>query len=409
MLSSHNLLSPANGHPVVSPSQDIVLGIYYLTSMVEGSVGEGSAFDSREEALRACEYGYLKLRSRIKFYSGDTMIETTPGRLIFNSLLPQGYEFVNYVVGDKQLSKIIADVLYKFGPNATVKMLDDIKANGYFYATKFGPTISVSDIIVPQEKKDIIAEEDKKVEAIENEYRNGFITDEERYNRVINLWTTVNEKIADRMFDTFAASQNGMNPIYAMAQSGARGSKQQIRQLAGMRGLMAKPTGEIIEVPIRANFKEGLNVLEYFISTNGARKGLADTALKTADAGYLTRRLVDIAQDVVINMRDCGTTVGIDLRAIKEGDDTIESLGSRALGRTLLYDLIHPVTGEVLRKADEVIDEPIAKMIDELQIDSVEIRSVLILRGPSRSLRQVLRPQPGHISVPLKWERPWVS
>ena len=377
MLATHNLLSPANGHPVVTPSQDIVLGIYYLTSLVEGSSGEGSYFGSKDDAIRSVEYGYVKLRTKIKFLMNDEFVETTPGRLIFNELLPDDYPFINEAIGDKALSKIIADVLYKHGQNVTVNMLDNIKEKGYYYATLFGPTISVSDIIVPAAKKEIVAEEDKKVEAIENEYRNGFITDEERYNKVVNVWTSANDIIADKMFENLVASQNGSNPIYAMVQSGARGSKQQIRQLAGMRGLMAKPTGEIIEVPIRANFKEGLTVLEYFISTNGARKGLADTALKTADAGYLTRRLVDIAQDVVITMEDCDTTVGIDLRAIKEGDNAIESLGSRALGRTLLYDLVHPVTREVICKADEIVDEMVAEKIDQLNIDFIEIRSVL--------------------------------
>ena len=377
MLSIHNLLSPANGHPVVTPTQDIVLGIFYLTSLSEGAAGEGKYFDDEFDISRSVDHGQIKLRSKIKFLMGDDFVETTAGRLIFNKLLPKGYEFVNRMVNDKELSKIISDVLRKYGPDVTVKMLDDIKDYGYQYSTIFAPTISMSDIIVPTLKKEIIAEEDKKVESIENEYRNGFITDEERYNRVINVWTNANEVIAERMFEELSRSANGFNPIYVMAQSGARGSKQQIRQLAGMRGLMAKPSGEIIEVPIRANFKEGLTVLEYFISTNGARKGLADTALKTADAGYLTRRLVDIAQDVVINMIDCGTTVGIDVHAIKEGDDIIESLGARALGRTMLYDLLHPVTGEVLCKADEIVTEEIADLIDQLDIDSIEIRSVL--------------------------------
>jgi len=377
MLSSNNLLSPANGHPVVTPSQDIVLGIFYLTSMIDGGLGEGKMFDDETQVQREVDHGQVKLRSKIKFLMNDEFIETTPGRLIFNELLPDDYPYVNEVVGDKYLSKIIADVLRQFGSNVTVKMLDDVKSNGYRYATYFGPTISMSDIIVPDAKKAIVAEEDQKVIAIENEYRNGFITDEERYNRVINLWTNANEIIADTMFEELSKHEGGMNPIYVMAMSGARGSKQQIRQLAGMRGLMAKPNGEIIEVPIRANFKEGLTVLEYFISTNGARKGLADTALKTADAGYLTRRLVDIAQDVVIGMDDCGATVGIDIHAIKEGDDVIESLGARALGRTLLYDLIHPVTGDVICKADDIIDEDIADLLDQLNVDSIEIRSVL--------------------------------
>jgi len=377
MLSTNNLLSPANGHPVVTPSQDIVLGIYYLTDMILESKGEGKYFDTLEDVLRAIDHDQIKYRTKIKFFMNDDWVETTAGRLVFNDILPEGYPFINEVVGDKKISAIIASVFKKFGPNVTVKMLDDIKDTGYLYGTRFAPTISMSDIIIPPEKKDIIDIEDKKVVSIENEYRNGYITDEERYNRVINLWTEANEKIADVMFQGFENNMGGHNPIFIMAVSGARGSKQQIRQLAGMRGLMAKPSGEIIEVPIKANFKEGLTVLEYFISTNGARKGLADTALKTADAGYLTRRLVDIAQDVVINEIDCGTTVGIDIFAIKEGDTVIDSLGSRVLGRTLLYDLINPVTGEILSKADEVIDEEIADIIDEIEIDSIEIRSVL--------------------------------
>ncbi|MBP7738010.1 MAG: DNA-directed RNA polymerase subunit beta' [Spirochaetes bacterium] len=378
MLSSHNLLSPANGHPVVSPTQDIVLGIFYLTSILEGAPGEGKLFDEESELLRAVDYGQVKMRSKIKFVNkNNEIIETSAGRLIFNGLLPAGHPFVNRVINDKELSHLISVILRQYGPNVTVKMLDDIKEAGYKYATIFAPTISMSDIIVPTVKREIIVEEDKKLEKIENEYRNGYITNEERYNRVINLWTNANEIIADKMFEELSANTNGFNPIYVMAQSGARGSKQQIRQLAGMRGLMAKPSGEIIEVPIRTNFKEGLTVLEYFISTNGARKGLADTALKTADAGYLTRRLVDIAQDVVISTVDCGTTIGIDIYAIKEGDDVIESLGDRALGRTLLYDLLHPVTGDVICKADEIVTEEIAELIDQLDIDSIEIRSVL--------------------------------
>ena len=377
MMSTNNLLSPANGHPVVTPSQDIVLGIYYLTDLIEGSVGEDKHFDDMIDVLRAVDQKQIRYRSRINYLMGEEFVQTTAGRLIFNEILPKGYPFVNNVITDKGLSAIIARTFKDFGPNETVRMLDEVKETGYRYATFFAPTISVSDILIPAAKKQIIEEEDKKVEVIENEYRNGFITDEERYNRVINLWTEANEKIANVMFEELEQDMDGHNSIFIMAKSGARGSKQQIRQLAGMRGLMAKPSGEIIEVPIRSNFKEGLTVLEYFISTNGARKGLADTALKTADAGYLTRRLVDIAQDVVINHDDCGTTVGIDIYPIKEGDMVIESLGARVLGRTLLYDLINPVTGEILSKSDEVINEDIADIIDEIEIDSIEIRSVL--------------------------------
>ncbi len=377
MLSANNLLSPANGHPIATPTQDIVLGIYYLTSELETKPEEVKYFDDEDEILRSIDYGQINIRSKIKFLVNGEFFETTPGRLTFNKLMPEGYPYVNRVINDKGLSGIISEIFRKYGPTATVKVLDDIKETGYKYATLFAPTISMSDIVVPTEKQQIIGEADKKVEEIENEYRMGFITNEERYNRVINVWTTTNEEIAEKMFEELSHNQNGYNPIYIMAQSGARGSKQQIRQLAGMRGLMAKPSGEIIDVPIRANFREGLTVLEYFISTNGARKGLADTALKTADAGYLTRRLVDIAQDVVINMEDCGTTVGIDIIPLKEGDEIIESLGSRALGRTMLYDLIHPVTGEVICKSDEVVNEEIAAKIDELNMDSIEIRSVL--------------------------------
>jgi DNA-directed RNA polymerase subunit beta' len=392
MLSANNLLSPANGHPVVSPTQDIVLGNYYQTMMQENDGMPFKFFDDVDEVLRAVDRGVIRFRSKIKFLISEKSIETspgsvisvkndyietTPGRLVFNSFLPADYHFINYAVNDKGLSKIIAAILLRYGSSVTVKFLDAIKENGFKFATHFGPTISMSDIIVPQFKKELIEMEDKKVEVIENEYRNGFIADDERYNRVINLWTNANEVISEKMFEELSVNQDGFNPVYIMAQSGARGSKQQIRQLAGMRGLMAKPSGEIIEVPIRANFKEGLTVLEYFISTNGARKGLADTALKTADAGYLTRRLVDIAQDVVITMEDCFTSVGIDVYAIKEGDDVIESLGNRALGRTLMYDLIHPVTGEIICKADEIITEEISEIIDNLNIDSIEIRSVL--------------------------------
>ncbi len=376
MLSSNNLLSPANGQPITTPTQDIVLGICYLTS--EFAVDESQKyFDDEADVLKAIDYGQIKVRTKIKFLINGEFIETTGGRLIFNKVLPEGFPFVNKTVTDKDLSKLISDIFRKFGHMVTVKTLDKIKEIGYKYATYFAPTISMSDIVIPKEKYQLIKEADKKVEQIENEYRSGFITDEERYNRVVNVWTNTNEEVAEMAFKGLSVERAGFNPINMMAYSGARGSKQQIRQLAGMRGLMAKPSGEIIDIPIRANFKEGLNVLEYFISTNGARKGLADTALKTADAGYLTRRLVDIAQDVVITMEDCGTTIGIDIQPIKEGDEIIESLGERVLGRTLLYDLVHPVSGKVIFKADEIIDEDGADLIDELNIDSIEIRSVL--------------------------------
>jgi DNA-directed RNA polymerase subunit beta' len=377
MLSTNNLLSPANGEPIVTPSQDIVLGIYYLTAELSNAVGEGKYFDDLDEVMRSVDYGQIKLRTKIKYLIDDEFIETTAGRLMFNERLPKGNKFINHVVGKKELGKIIADIFHNFGPTETVQVLDGIKQLGYTYATYFAPTISVSDIIIPDKKYEIIGAANKEVEKIEEEYRMGWRTNEERFNLVINKWTMVNDEISKVMMDNLSNDANGFNNIYIMAQSGARGSQQQIKQLAGMRGLMAKPNGEIIDVPIRSNFKEGLNVLEYFISTNGARKGLADTALKTADAGYLTRRLVDISQDVVVTIEDCNTTVGIDISAIKEGDEIIESLGSRVLGRTLLYDLYHPVTNELIAKADDIITDEIAEKVDELRIDTIEIRSVL--------------------------------
>jgi DNA-directed RNA polymerase subunit beta' len=382
MLASGNLLSPASGQPVVTPSQDIVLGIYYLTSENQTKTENLKVFYDQTDIEKALDYGQIDIGTKIKFFLEEEFIETTAGRIIFNDLLPKDYSFVNETVNDKKLASIIADILRIFGSRVTVKMLDDVKEAGYTYGTSWSPTISLSDIKIPDLKENIIADENKRVEKIENEYRNGFITDEERYNRVVDLWTNANENIAEKMFDELAEDKQGFNPVYVMAKSGARGSKQQIRQLAGMRGLMAKPTGEIIEVPIISNFKEGLTVLEYFISTNGARKGLADTALKTADAGYLTRRLVDIAQDVVVTIEDCGTTSGIDINSIKEGDEVIESLGSRVLGRTLLYDFVHPVTGEIVCKGDEIVTEEVSKVIDDLDIDSLDIRSVLTCESP---------------------------
>ena len=404
MLSTNNLLSPANGEPIVTPTQDIVLGIYYLTASLNDSVGEGKHFDNESDVLRSADAGQIKIRTKIRYLidekfvekhkgkmrrtdesgnlklvdiQADEFIDTTAGRLFFNNLLPDEYPFVNYVVNDKALSKIISDIFRGYGPDMTVRFLDSIKESGYKYATYFAPTISISDIVVPSAKVQQIVEADKKVKKIEDDHKYGFITNEERYNRVIDLWTHVNEEVAEEMMIELSKDRDGFNPIYVMARSGARGSKQQIRQLAGMRGLMAKPSGEIIDVPIKTNFREGLTVQEYFISTNGARKGLADTALKTADAGYLTRRLVDIAQDVVVTIDDCGTTMGIDIRPIKEGDEIIESLGDRVLGRTLLYDLIHPVSGETICAADDIVTEDIADKINELNIDSIEIRSVL--------------------------------
>jgi len=379
MLSANNLLSPATGEPVVTPSQDIILGIYYLTSQLPHKEGDPvKNFDSLDDIERAVDRGTFDYRNKIKFYPAEgEPFETTGGRLIFNQIMPEGYKFVNYVCGKKEISKIIADIFDKFGSAVTVKMLDDVKSLGYRYGTYFAPTIAVSDIIVPKEKYEMVEKANKEIEKVEEEYRFGMRTNEERFNLVVNKWTSVNDQITKVMMENIAKDQEGFNNIYIMAQSGARGSSQQIKQLAGMRGLMSKPSGDIIDIPIRSNFKEGLNVLEYFISTNGARKGLADTALKTADAGYLTRRLVDISQDVVVTEDDCGTTVGIDISAIKEGDEVVETLGSRVIGRTLLYDLYHPVTNEIIANADQIITKDLAEKIDELHIDTIEIRSVL--------------------------------
>ena len=397
MLSTNNLLSPANGEPIVTPSQDIVLGIYYLTAVLNDDLKKQKKdfkyFDDKIDVERCVDFGEIKYRSPINYLKSnvkslneakldeedrkDQFFKTTAGRLIFNEIIPEGMDYVNYPCGKKEVGDLIAEAFRKLGPAATVKLVDNIKEIGFRYATHFAPTISVSDIIIPVEKHAIIEKANKEVEKIEEDYRNGFHSNDERFNLVVNKWNNVNDQISKVMMEVLSRDCNGFNNIYVMAQSGARGSKQQIKQLAGMRGLMAKPSGEIIDIPIRSNFKEGLNVMEYFISTNGARKGLADTALKTADAGYLTRRLVDISQEVVITMDDCGTTIGIDISAMKEGDEIIESLGSRVIGRTLLYDLRNPVTNELICSADEIITEEIARVIDHLNVDTIEIRSVL--------------------------------
>ncbi|WP_100741213.1 DNA-directed RNA polymerase subunit beta', partial [Leptospira meyeri] len=292
MLSPHNILNPANGQPICGPTQDIVLGIYYLTSEVKDAKGEGKFFTGLEEVMYAIETKTVEIRSKISVLHEGKIIETTPGRLIFNQVMPKGYVYINRTLGDKETNKIIADVYEKFGPGITVVMLDEIKRLGYRYATVFAPTISIDDIRVSPQKEGLVTDANKEVEKADMEYRKGIITNEERRKKVIEIWTKTNDRITEGMFKELEKDQAGFNPVYVMAASGARGSKQQIRQLAGMRGLMAKPSGEIIELAIRSNFREGLGVLEFFISTHGARKGLADTALKTADAGYLTRRLV---------------------------------------------------------------------------------------------------------------------
>ena len=388
MLSARNLLDPANGNTIVAPSQDMVLGIYYMTSVKPNGAGTGKRFASVDEVIMSAENGYIGWQSVIKvnspkdsfksgeFKAGD-LIETTAGRLRFNAEMPDEVGYVNEQMGDKKLKAMIETVYHKQGAWITIKMLDAIKACGYKNATFFGATLSMDDILIPAEKKPMVDEANKQVEEIVKQYSMGQITGEERYNKVTDVWQRTNEKLTDIMMDQFKADKDGFNTIYMMADSGARGSKKQISQLAAMRGLMAKPNGDIIELPVRSNFKEGLSVIEYFISSNGARKGLTDTALKTADAGYMTRRLVDVAQDVVVNEEDCGTINGVDYTAIKNGDEIITPLSTRIAGHFTIERVIHPVTGELLCDVNEYISDELAKKIEESGIEKVKLRTVL--------------------------------
>lgn len=378
MLSAKNLLNPANGNPVVGPSQDMVLGVNYLTKIKTADKGEGKTFSSIDEIYHALNVKAVGYQARIKVQMPNgSWLETTPGRIIFNEVLPDDMDFVNDSFEEKSLNKLIGILIKKYGTYTTVEVLDKIKELGFKYATIFGATIGIDDVIVPSNKKDELKVASEKVLEIENQYRKGLITNDERYNKVVDVWTSVNDKIADQMMDELKKDKNGFNPLYIMANSGARGSRQQIKQLAGMRGLMAKPSGEIMELPIKSNFKEGLTVSEYFNSTHGARKGLADTALKTADAGYLTRRLVDIAQDVVINEPDCETINGLEISAIIEGDEIIESLSDRIVGRFSLDTINHPKTKEVIVERNTQISEEQAAQLENAGIERVRIRSVL--------------------------------
>ena len=377
MLAPHNLLNPANGSPIVGPTQDIVLGIYLLTSMMEGDIGEGKSFANLDEIMYAVDSRAVGLRASVSVLHHDKLIQTTPGRVLVNSVLPENYRYVNHPLSDKELNKLISDVYNNYGGADTVAMLDRIKELGFHYATVFAPSISITDIRVSPKKKDMVAAANKEVGDVEKAHRSGVITNEERYKKVIEIWTKTNEQITESMFAELEKDQKGFNPVYIMAVSGARGSKQQIRQLAGMRGLMARPSGEIIELAIRSNFREGLGVLEFFVSTHGARKGLADTALKTADAGYLTRRLVDIAQDVIVSLRDCGTALGVAVRPVKEGDKTVVSLGDRLFGRVLAEPIVDPVTGAEVFAANTMIDRERVIAINNMGLDEVRIRSAL--------------------------------
>jgi DNA-directed RNA polymerase subunit beta' len=395
MLASHNILNPANGAPISVPSQDMVLGLYYITKARKGTKeqpvsGEGLIFYSSEEANIAYNEGKVDLHAIVKVRIPDIknegkteLVETTVGRVIFNEFVPEGVGYINELLTKKSLRDIIGNVLKQTGTAATSKFLDDIKSLGYTMAFRGGLSFNLDDVIVPKDKITLVDEGYEQVDEVVNNYNMGFITNNERYNQIIDIWTHTNARLTQTLMKSLSTDNQGFNSVYMMLDSGARGSKEQIRQLSGMRGLMAKPqksgaTGsEIIENPILSNFKEGLSVLEYFISTHGARKGLADTALKTADAGYLTRRLVDVSQDVIISEFDCGTLRGIVATAIKNNEEVVESLYERVLGRSTVHDVYHPMTGDMIIESGEEITEDLAREIDSSPLDHVEIRSVL--------------------------------
>ena len=383
MLSARNLLDPANGKTIVFPTQDMVLGLYYLTK--ERALPEGKKerlYSSVAEVLMAAECHAVGWQEPVLIdYETESgkieTVRTTPGRILFNEEMPEGVPFTNYALNDKKIRKLIENVFKDKGPWLAVQLLDKLKAVGYKYATYFGATLSMEDMIIPPEKAGMLEKANKEVLEIYNQYKGGHITQEERYNRVVDVWQKTNSNLKEILMKRLQEDKGGFNTIHMMETSGARGSKDQINQLAGMRGLMSKPTGDIIELPIRSNFKEGLNVMEFFISTNGARKGLTDTALKTSDAGYLTRRLVDIAQNVVVNEEDCGTINGIEYAAIKRGDEIRESLSERIAGKYTLERVIHPITGELLIDVNEYITDETAKKIEEAGVETVKLRTVL--------------------------------
>ena len=389
MLGSHNILNPANGAPITVLSQDMVLGLYYITKPRKGVKGEGLVFYSAEEAIiannegRADLHAQVKVRMQLPGAERPELVETTVGRILFNQFVPEEVGYINELLTKKSLRDIIGMVMKRSGAARTAQFLDDIKNLGYQMAFKGGLSFNLDAVIVPKEKEALVADGYAQVEEVLDSYGMGLITNNERYNQIIDIWTHTNSKLTQTVLKQLAEDDQGFNPVYMMLDSGARGSKEQIRQLSGMRGLMAKPQksgaegAQIIENPILSNFKEGLSVLEYFISTHGARKGLADTALKTADAGYLTRRLVDVAQDVIISEEDCGTLRGLSATAIKRNEDVVETLYERILGRTSLQDVIHPLTGELIVAAGEEINEEVARKIEESPIEQVEIRSVL--------------------------------
>ncbi|MFM8960777.1 MAG: DNA-directed RNA polymerase subunit beta', partial [Bacteroidota bacterium] len=396
MLASHNILNPANGSPITVPSQDMVLGLYYITkgrksTDTEKIKGEGLAFYSEEEAIiahnegRVALHAWVKVRVNVRNESGELVrkiVDTTMGRILFNVAIPEAVGYVNELMTKKSLRDLIGMIVRETDIPTTAAFLDQIKEIGFKMAFKGGLSFNLNDVMVPDNKVTLIDAAHKEVEEVTGNYNMGFITNNERYNQVIDIWTRTNSRITDTLMKEIAADKQGFNSVYMMLDSGARGSKEQIRQLGGMRGLMAKPqksggAGEIIENPILSNFKEGLNVLEYFISTHGARKGLADTALKTADAGYLTRRLHDVAQDVIINEEDCGTLRGIEVTALKDNEDVVEPLKERIVGRVTASDVVNPLDNKVILAAGEEITEAIASMIEASPVEAVEIRSVL--------------------------------
>jgi len=394
MMSTNNILSPANGKPIIIPSQDIVLGIYYLTRDRDGALGEGMVFSGPEEVRGALDNRVVDLGARIKVRIGGEIKETTVGRIILYEILPAelSFDLINKVMNKKELANLIDYCYRSCGDKTTVLLADRLKDLGFKYATKAGISFAVHNMIIPDNKKEIVGRADQDVLKIQKQYMDGLITDGERYNKVIDIWAQATENIAVEMLSGISTEEikgadgvkkrvGSFNPIFMMADSGARGSAVQLRQLAGMRGLMAKPSGEIIETPITANFREGLTVLQYFISTHGARKGLADTALKTANSGYLTRRLVDVAQDCIITEEDCGTIDGIYVMALMEGGEIFETAGERVLGRVALTEIRDPFTSEILVNKNQEIDEAVAEKIDRAGIERVNIRSVLSCRS----------------------------
>ena len=403
MMSTNNILSPANGEPIIVPSQDVVLGLYYLTRDKVNGLGEGMVFTSPNEAEKAYRTGNAELHSRVKVriteYDIDedgnktekvTLTDTTVGRAIFSLILPKGlpFEIINQAMGKKQISRLLNACYRTLGLKDTVIAADQIMYTGFHYAMIAGASVGIDDMVIPAAKKDIIDAAEAEVIEIQEQFQNGLVTAGERYNKVIDIWSNANEKVAKAMMDNLKTDivinrdgeeeeQSSFNSVYMMADSGARGSAAQIRQLAGMRGLMAKPDGSIIETPITANFREGLNVLQYFISTHGARKGLADTALKTANSGYLTRRLVDVAQDLVITNDDCGTFEGVQMTPLIEGGDVVEPLRERVLGRVVAEDVLKPGTNEVLVERNVLLDEALVDMLEANSVDQIMVRSVI--------------------------------